>query len=110
MADGPASPAPTPTEPPSDAAQHNPTTHPPSRPSWRCENCGKPWPCEQRREELLAEFRRDRLALLLYLAAHLVDAVDDFQEHGTDVAPDLYGRFMGWARRHPAGTADSDRP
>ncbi|GAA0477618.1 hypothetical protein Aca07nite_72050 [Actinoplanes capillaceus] len=80
------------------------------RPSWICGECGQTWPCKRRRTVLLEEFHSDRLALLLYLAAYLVDAINDFQEHGTGVTPDLYGRFLGWARRHPAGTDERAAP
>jgi hypothetical protein len=68
------------------------TTHHPERPAWRCRECGDPWPCEQAHTDLNAEFADNRMSLMMLLAAHALDAIDD----GVDVS---FERFIGWARR-----------
>jgi len=70
--------------------------HMPVRPSWSCQECGRPWPCPTKKSDLAAEYRGARSALRIYLALFLVDAIDDFgQQHGGAV-PDLHARFLRW--------------
>nr|MDT0659868.1 hypothetical protein [Micromonospora sp. DSM 115978] len=72
-----------------------------ARPSWRCLNCRREWPCPDRRANLLARYRNDRFALLLYLGLCLTEASFDLQ----DLPPEqAYHRFIGWARQHPPPT------
>jgi hypothetical protein len=80
-----------------------PTTtvgHRPLRPSWRCGTCGREWPCEHGKAELLQQYEHDRVGLLVYLAGLLVDAV---QEIGGSPPEALMERFVQWAK---AGEAD----
>ncbi|WP_412101312.1 hypothetical protein [Micromonospora maris] len=67
--------------------------HVPARPGWDCTGCGRPWPCPDRRRRLLDRYAGERVALAVYLATQLVDAVSDLRQ----VPPaNLYGRFLGW--------------
>ncbi|RAO23305.1 hypothetical protein MED15_01144 [Micromonospora noduli] len=69
--------------------------HLPTRPTWRCAACGIAWPCSAAKLRLLGEYRHDRLALAVYLAALQTEA----GEHLTDVDPArLTDRFLSWAR------------
>ncbi|GAA0476647.1 hypothetical protein GCM10009531_83670 [Actinoplanes capillaceus] len=78
------------------------------RPGWDCEDCGRPWPCPPRRVLLLVEYGADRLALLLFLAALMAEAIDDFHRYGAGPVPDLLARFLGWARRAEPSAALSE--
>lgn len=70
--------------------------HLPRRPDWTCIDCGQPWPCTDKREQLVAEHgRRDRLALALYLAELYVEAGAQLPDVPAGI---LYGRFIGWNR------------
>ncbi|MET8310410.1 flavin reductase [Micromonospora sp. NPDC005173] len=69
--------------------------HLPSRPAWRCQSCGIAWPCSAAKLRLLAEYRRDRVALLVYLATLQAEAGE--QLAGLDPAR-LTDRFISWAR------------
>ena len=73
------------------------------RPAWQCEDCGEPWPCGERRATLLGEYPSDRLALLTFLADSMLDAIEDFHCPRRGTVPDLYERFLGWARRDSEG-------
>jgi hypothetical protein len=79
-----------------------PVTHQPIRPHWRCRGCGAPYPCGAARLALLAEYRGDRVALAIYLAVVMHDAMDDIWRvgHRPDVAR-LHERFLGWLSRTP---------
>ncbi|MFG1949797.1 flavin reductase [Micromonospora sp. NPDC048830] len=69
--------------------------HLPSRPTWRCQACGIAWPCSSAKLRLLAEYREDRPALMIYLATLHTEAVEHLAE--LDSA-NLAERFTGWAR------------
>jgi hypothetical protein len=62
--------------------------HTPARPSWDCQACERPWPCDPAREELV---RDPHAAVLMRL--HLADAVGDMPW-----APpgELLERFVAW--------------
>lgn len=77
--------------------------HRAARPAWDCEDCGEPWPCRERQARLLDEYLFDRLALMIFLADLMMEAIEDFHRHGRGSLPDLYERFLGWARRDSAG-------
>jgi len=67
--------------------------HPPSRPSWDCANCGKPWPCPAAREQLAAEMANTNLAM--WMATTMVHAAEDVPA----ISPsELYERFIAWTR------------
>jgi hypothetical protein len=68
------------------------------RPSWQCQVCGQPWPCAGARGRMLDEFRMFPTVLAIYLASQLYDALGDIQSRGQPVPPDLYERFVAWAR------------
>ena len=71
--------------------------HLPMRPLWRCRGCGALWPCQPARLALLAEYRDDRVGLLVYLATMMAEAGDQLAR--LDGRPaDLHERFLGWAR------------
>ncbi|MET8362465.1 flavin reductase family protein [Micromonospora sp. NPDC005252] len=67
------------------------------RPLWRCRGCGAPWPCQPARLALLADYRHDRTALLVYLGTLMVEAGDQLARLNGRPA-DLHERFLGWAR------------
>lgn len=75
--------------------------HAPLRPIWICTGCAHPWPCEQARTELPAEYAGDRRNLAIDLADLLGEASRDLSRLYPN-PPDpvqLYGRFLGWVRR-----------
>ncbi|GGM60792.1 hypothetical protein GCM10011608_52330 [Micromonospora sonchi] len=75
-------------------------SHLPLRPLWLCRICAAPWPCSPARLTLLAGYRHDRVALSIYLAAMLYDAVDDLYRLDPQTVPKpatLHDRFLGWA-------------
>ncbi|MEU4771007.1 flavin reductase [Micromonospora sp. NPDC023644] len=73
--------------------------HLPTRPTWRCAACGIAWPCSAAKLRLLAEYRTDRAALLIHLAALQVEAGEQLAALEQATAPaDLTDRFTGWAR------------
>ena len=71
-----------------DEREHNP-----SRPSWNCAACGRPWPCDPAREEMATRYGSS--ALPIHAAAYLADAADDMPN--VPVA-ELYERFIAWTR------------
>lgn len=73
-----------------------PIPHVAMRPLWRCRNCGGPWPCGQARLDLLAEYKGDRTALLIFLAALKEEAREQLRQL-PDVV-DYEKRFTEWAR------------
>jgi hypothetical protein len=81
--------------------------HRATRPAWDCEDCGEPWPCPDRRTALLDVYLSDRLALLIFLADLMLDAIEDFHRSGRGSVPDLYERFLGWAPRDSASGSAS---
>lgn len=70
--------------------------HEPARPAWTCGACGKDWPCDPAREALAVEHGPYRIALAVYMAGHLSNAVAD----GIS-GPELYERFVAWTRSVP---------
>ncbi|WFE38472.1 hypothetical protein [Micromonospora sp. WMMD998] len=74
--------------------------HLPMRPRWLCRVCAGPWPCQPARLLLLMDYRRDRVALSIYMAACLFDATADLL-HQNPEPQDLFDRFLGWAARPP---------
>ena len=73
---------------PPSAAGRKRLGHVPSRPTWGCRQCGLPWPCAAAKAALTDEYRSDRLALLVYLAACHEEARADLNTSG------LYERFI----------------
>lgn len=73
--------------------------HVPQRPSWHCRTCGHAWPCTNARADLMAESTTCRTPMLVYLSLCLADASADLSPGG--LPPNLYDRFIGWARRQP---------
>lgn len=69
------------------------------RPTWRCRACGIAWPCSPAKLALLGEYRNDRAALGVYLAALLVEAGEQLAELDGRTSPAaLADRFLGWIR------------
>ncbi len=66
----------------------------PMRPLWGCETCRTEWPCPSARVALLTEYRDNRVALRLYLAALLAEA--DIQLTQVHKESGLYHRFLSW--------------
>ncbi|WDZ87891.1 flavin reductase [Micromonospora cathayae] len=60
--------------------------------------CGAAWPCSPAKLGLLARYRDDRVGLLVFLGARLVEAAAELP---ADV--DLYARFVTWARQRTGG-------
>ena len=73
--------------------------HVPERPSWQCRTCGSEWPCTNARASLVAECITSRIPMLVYLGMCQADATVDLSPGG--LPPDLYDRFIEWARRQP---------
>jgi hypothetical protein len=67
--------------------------HLPIRPSWTCSACGRPWPCDTARVDLLTGYADVPVALAVYLAGCFLEAVA-----GQPAVPSekLYLRFLGW--------------
>jgi hypothetical protein len=72
--------------------------HQPHRPSWDCDTCGKPWPCDPARERLISEGTGPSLAILMW--GHLEDAVLELPETPSG---EVFDRFLAWTR--PAAPA-----
>ena len=73
-----------------------PVVHDPTRPGWTCGSCGRDWPCDPAREQLVDEHRGDRIGLTIRMGNMLIDATHD----GLSGRPEeLYDRFVTWARR-----------
>ncbi|MBQ1051888.1 flavin reductase [Micromonospora sp. C51] len=70
--------------------------HAPSRPTWRCRNCGVRWPCSVAKLRLLGEYREDRAALLVHLATLYAQASVELGDPASTVG--LFDRFVSWAR------------
>ncbi|GAB1642005.1 hypothetical protein [Krasilnikovia sp. MM14-A1259] len=79
--------------------------HTPGRPTWRCRQCGYPWPCRPAKTHLLTEYKYSPSALTIYLAAQMYDALTDL--HRRDQPAALYDRFLSWARGTGAGSRRS---
>ncbi|WP_423790967.1 hypothetical protein [Micromonospora cathayae] len=85
--------------------------HTPVRPIWLCRACARPWPCGTARLTLNREYADDRIGLCLYLSSQLHQAVADLYRLNPDRAPEppqLFARFLGWARLRPTVSADRE--
>ena len=65
--------------------------HSPERPSWDCRLCGKAWPCDPAREDLVAAL--DRVGLAVYMWLNLEDAVMEVPRMPPS---ELFERFIAW--------------
>nr|MDT0656872.1 hypothetical protein [Micromonospora sp. DSM 115978] len=81
--------------------------HTPVRPEWNCGGCGDPWPCADGRTELLTEYAAAPLALSLFLASCLVNAMQDLAAHR---ARHLHSRFLGWSEQGCRAGGGNRRP
>lgn len=70
--------------------------HMPTRPSWECAACGKVWPCEPRRHELLAEYDGALPALAMFMYGYFIDAMQDLPDWNEH---QVYRRFLGWLHK-----------
>ncbi len=69
------------------------------RPLWLCRVCAAAWPCPPARLLLTLEYRRDRVALSVYLASQLFDATADLIKLNPNPAltpVELFDRFLAW--------------
>ena len=73
------------------------TDHLHGRPDWTCRRCRQPWPCEDAKENLLAEFSGFPSVLAIYLSTQMYDAIGDLAIRGQKAPTDLYDRFLSWA-------------
>lgn len=67
--------------------------HTPDRPSWDCGACGKAWPCDPAREELVTTHGRTERLILLWF--YFEDALTELPATPMREAVD---RFITWAR------------
>lgn len=67
--------------------------HEPERPSWDCDTCGRPWPCDPAREHLAAYL--GRIALAVHMWERLDEASGDLRQVP---ASELFERFLAWTR------------
>ncbi|MDT4990210.1 MAG: hypothetical protein QOH97_102 [Actinoplanes sp.] len=65
--------------------------HTPQRPAWDCGGCGRSWPCDPAREQLIAEM--DRINLSVYMWLNLEYAVSEIPAMP---ASELFDRFISW--------------
>ncbi len=82
------------------------------RPLWRCRTCAAPWPCQPARLLLTREYRRDRVALSIYMSSQLFEATADLVRLNPHPAPspaELFDRFLAWTAR-PSTRADASTP
>lgn len=66
-------------------------------PRWLCRACAAPWPCQPAKLRLRIEYDGDPVGLTVYLSGLMHQAAGDLR--GDPAAPELYRRFVGWARR-----------
>ncbi|MEW2143393.1 hypothetical protein AB0869_11310 [Micromonospora vinacea] len=79
--------------------------HTPMRPLWLCRVCATAWPCPPARLLLILEYRRDQVALSVYMASQLFDATADLLKLNPGPAPDpraLFDRFLAWTAQPSA--------
>ncbi|MFF5231415.1 hypothetical protein [Dactylosporangium sp. NPDC000521] len=67
--------------------------HIPARPTWLCTGCREPWPCQAKRDQLVAEHGDSPAALRTMMALRVADAAEDLRQLGAD---QLWTRFLGW--------------
>jgi hypothetical protein len=83
------------------------------RPLWRCRTCAAPWPCQPARLLLTREYRRDRVALSIYMASQLFEATADLVRLNPHPAPspaELFDRFLAWTARPSTRATDASGP
>jgi hypothetical protein len=68
------------------------TRHVWERPSWKCQGCGEPWPCQDRRTRFLADHAKNRRRLRTMLATWMPKAVQDLGL----TTEQAQVRFIGW--------------
>ncbi|WP_428961994.1 flavin reductase [Micromonospora fluostatini] len=72
--------------------------HPPTRPTWRCRDCGIAWPCSAAKLRLLGRYRENRPALLAHLVTLREEAAGHLVGLGHPVPEDVLDRrFLTWA-------------
>ncbi|PZG22313.1 flavin reductase [Micromonospora craterilacus] len=77
--------------------------HLPARPSWRCQACGAAWPCSPAKLRLLAEYKDDKPALMVYLVTLREEAAEQLAELDSGTPPaDLHKRFTDWVPVRPS--------
>lgn len=86
------------------------TEHLHCRPRWDCRACALPWPCANAKADLLEEFRAFPSVLAIYMSAQMHEAMIDLTAHGEAAPPDLYERFLAWARDPSFETAPAAAP
>ncbi len=64
-----------------------------ARPSWDCLSCGKAWPCDPAREDLVTQL--DPVQLAIYLWINLEEAAGDLPDMPVAEA---FARFIAWTR------------
>ena len=70
-----------------------PIPHQPERPSWDCDCCGRPWPCDPARERLRAEGAGTSLAIMMW--SRLEEAMGELPR----MEPrEVFDRFIAWTR------------
>jgi hypothetical protein len=84
--------------------------HMPERPGWCCVDCRQAWPCREKKAGLLAEHADARTVLMLYMSAHLGDAIDDYRLGCRDSVSGLFDRFLGWVLDPSAESDPADAP
>ena len=67
--------------------------HEPERPSWDCDTCARPWPCDPAREHLASYL--GRVALAVHMWERLDLAAGDLR---TLPPSELFERFLSWTR------------
>ncbi|MBE1490029.1 hypothetical protein H4W31_005667 [Plantactinospora soyae] len=67
--------------------------HTPTRPLFRCRECGANWPCSPARLALLVAYRNDPKGLIGYLSDRLFTAIEDQPRQDRFR---LTARFLGW--------------
>ncbi|WP_431935914.1 hypothetical protein [Micromonospora sp. RP3T] len=95
------------TAPGQDRSRRAVRPHGPMRPLWRCRVRAAPWPCQPARLLLLMEYRRDRVALSMYMAGCLFDATADLMKLNDNPGPspvELFERFLAWTARRTPGS------
>lgn len=74
------------------------TPHRASRPTWKCESCKHPWPCDARRAHLLADFDTNMVGLSCYLGTFAASMLADLGDSAT-----VWKRLYGWLRTEVRG-------
>jgi hypothetical protein len=63
--------------------------------AWDCRGCGKDWPCDEAREQLLVEYAATPVVLGEFMATKLGEAASVLYAEPIDV---LFDRFIGWTK------------